>query len=165
RVFTRRFEAELRYCLSKEQAQRVLMRFYDTWSIVLAGYFGNCLNAGPDRSPRCGVVRWPTEMRGFYGHSHVSSSILAVIHGRKQAAFACSLLVALTFSRAAQAAEIAFQSQDGRRIVVAAEARTRITLDGVLDEDVWRTAVPAADFVQAEPHGGDASPERTEVRR
>ncbi len=103
-------------------------------------------------------------MRGFYGHSHVSSGIVGVIHGWKQAAFACSLLVALTFSRTAQAAEIAFQSQDGRRIVVAAEARTRITLDGVLDEDVWRTAVPASDFVQAEPHEGEAATERTEVR-
>ena len=87
-----------------------------------------------------------------------------MIHGWKQAAFACSLLVALTFGRAAQAAEIAFQSQDGRRIVVAAEARTRITLDGVLDEDVWRTAMPASDFVQAEPHEGEAATERTEVR-
>ena len=103
-------------------------------------------------------------MRGFYGHSHVSSGIVAVIHGWKQAAFTCSLLVALTFSRAAWAAEIAFQSQDGRRTVVAAEARTRITLDGVLDEDVWRTAVPASDFVQAEPHEGEAATERTEVR-
>src|SRR5205809_6767012 len=103
-------------------------------------------------------------MRGFYGHSHVSSGIVAVIHGWKQAAFTCSLLVALTFSRAAWAAEIAFQSQDGRRTVVAAEARTRITLGGVLDEDVWRPAVPAAGFVPAEPDGGEAATQRTEVR-
>ena len=37
-------------------------------------------------------------------------------------------------------------------------------MDGRLDEDVWRAAAPAGDFVQAEPHEGQAATERTEVR-
>jgi hypothetical protein len=56
------------------------------------------------------------------------------------------------------------QSPDGRRIVGAAEARAPITLDGALDEEVWRTAQPAGDFVQAEPHEGQAATELTDVR-
>jgi hypothetical protein len=72
----------------------------------------------------------------------------------------CCLLV----GSAAEAADIAFQSPDGRRAVGAAEARTPITLDGALDEEVWRTAAPAADFLQAEPHEGQPATELTEVR-
>jgi hypothetical protein len=103
-------------------------------------------------------------MRGFYGHSRVSSGNLVRVRGRIQAGSACCFLVMLSFSRAVRAAEIALQSQDGRRVIVAAEARTPITLDGVLDEDVWRAAVPASDFVQAEPHEGQAATEPTDVR-
>jgi hypothetical protein len=56
------------------------------------------------------------------------------------------------------------QSPDGRRLVVAAESRAAITLDGALEEEVWRVAEPAADFIQAEPHEGTAASEATEVR-
>ena len=56
------------------------------------------------------------------------------------------------------------QSPDGRRTVAAAESHTPITLDGALDEEVWRVAEPAGDFVQAEPHEGTAATEATEVR-
>ena len=55
-------------------------------------------------------------------------------------------------------------SPDGRRSVTMVEARAPIVLDGVLDEEVWRAAVPAADFVQAEPHEGQPATESTEVR-
>ena len=48
--------------------------------------------------------------------------------------------------------------------MAAAEARADITLDGALDEEVWRTAQPAGDFVQAEPHEGQAATELTDVR-
>ena len=57
-----------------------------------------------------------------------------------------------------------FQSPDGRRSVGAVEAHAPITLDGTLDEEVWRTAEPAAEFIQAEPHEGQPATERTEVR-
>src|SRR5689334_5527353 len=50
------------------------------------------------------------------------------------------------------------------RVVTAAETRTPITLDGVLDEEAWLAAEPATDFIQAEPHEGQAATERTTVR-
>ena len=50
------------------------------------------------------------------------------------------------------------------RIATIVEMRTPITLDGVLDEEVWQTAEAATDFVQAEPHEGQPATERTEVR-
>jgi hypothetical protein len=56
------------------------------------------------------------------------------------------------------------QSADGRRSVTAQQAHTAITLDGALDEDAWRAAEPAADFVQAEPLEGQQASELTEVR-
>ena len=59
-------------------------------------------------------------------------------------------------------AAVAF-AQD-RRTVTATEARGPITLDGALDEASWRLAQPAIDFVQAEPHEGQAASEATDVR-
>lgn len=44
------------------------------------------------------------------------------------------------------------------------ETHTPIVMDGTLDEDVWRAAEPAGDFVQAEPHEGQAATELTDVR-
>ncbi len=44
------------------------------------------------------------------------------------------------------------------------ETRAPITVDGALDEEVWQSAQPAGDFVQAEPHEGQAATEPTEVR-
>ncbi len=38
------------------------------------------------------------------------------------------------------------------------------TIDGALDESVWQTATPVADFIQAEPVEGSPASERTEVR-
>ena len=67
-------------------------------------------------------------------------------------------------SAPAAAADLPFQSPDGRRTVGAVETRAPITLDGVLDEEVWRAAVPASDFLQAEPHEGQPATELTEVR-
>src|SRR5947209_12947399 len=54
-------------------------------------------------------------------------------------------------------------SADGRRSVVAVEASTPVTLDGALDEEVWRTGEPAGGFIQAEPHEGQPASEPTEV--
>ena len=39
-----------------------------------------------------------------------------------------------------------------------------MTLDGVLDEEAWRRADIAGDFVQSEPNTGQPATERTEVR-
>ena len=39
-----------------------------------------------------------------------------------------------------------------------------MTIDGALDEEPWRAAQPAGDFVQAEPQEGEPASELTEVR-
>ena len=70
----------------------------------------------------------------------------------------------MLFSVSAMASLRAFQAPDGRRTVGAVESRAPIVLDGVLDEDAWRTAAPASDFVQAEPREGQPATERTDVR-
>ena len=62
------------------------------------------------------------------------------------------------------AAGLTLQSPDGRRQVGAVEALAPITLDGVLDEEVWRRAAPADGFLQAEPHEGQPATEITQVR-
>lgn len=55
-------------------------------------------------------------------------------------------------------------SPDGRRKMTAVQATTPIVIDGVLDEEVWQRATPAADFVQADPLEGQPATELTEVR-
>jgi Domain of unknown function (DUF5916)/Carbohydrate family 9 binding domain-like len=76
----------------------------------------------------------------------------------------CARFLAFPVPLHAAGVPITFQSPDGRRLVIAAESHAPIVLDGALDEEVWRTAEPAADFVQAEPREGDAATETTEVR-
>src|SRR5437764_3582367 len=65
---------------------------------------------------------------------------------------AASMLIGLPLAAALVAAPLGLgsellqlQSADGRRSIVAIEAKTPPTLDGALDEDVWRAAQPAAD--------------------
>jgi len=69
--------------------------------------------------------------------------------------FICTAFVCLA-AGAATAAE-------PRRATIA-EIRAPIVLDGVLDEESWRTAEAVTDFIQAEPHEGQPATERTEVR-
>jgi len=75
--------------------------------------------------------------------------------GRRPRLVLCAALCAFA-ARTAAAAD--------PRIVTAVETRTPITLDGILDDEAWITAEPATDFVQAEPHEGQAATERTTVR-
>jgi hypothetical protein len=53
---------------------------------------------------------------------------------------------------------------DAERPHVRAAPAGEILLDGILDEAVWRAALPATGFTQAEPREGRAATERTEVR-
>src|SRR6476660_4909216 len=79
----------------------------------------------------------------------------------------CCVVGAVAIARPqAIGASGAVQMQGGgaRRGVVAVEAAAPIVVDGALDEQVWRDAEPAADFVQAEPHEGEPATEATEVR-
>src|SRR4051812_23128117 len=39
-----------------------------------------------------------------------------------------------------------------------------ISVDGRLDEEAWKRAIPASDFIQQEPDNGAPATERTEVR-
>ena len=50
------------------------------------------------------------------------------------------------------------------KIVKAVPIHEKITLDGHLEEPAWKLALPATDFVEQQPHVGEISPERTEVR-
>ena len=73
-------------------------------------------------------------------------------------------ILALALALSALPCAAGAQSLDGRRAVTAVESEAAIVVDGALDEQVWRVAVPAADFVQAEPHEGAPATEITEVR-
>lgn len=55
-------------------------------------------------------------------------------------------------------------SPDGRRQVTAVALTGAITVDGVLDEDVWTRAVPATGFIQSDPLEGQPATDATEVR-
>jgi hypothetical protein len=68
------------------------------------------------------------------------------------------------FAAADGAATLQLSGADGRRTLTAIESRAPITLDGTLDEEAWQLAQPATDFVQAEPHEGQAASEPTAVR-
>lgn len=37
-------------------------------------------------------------------------------------------------------------------------------INGIPNEDVWRLAEPATDFIQRDPHEGEAESERSEIR-
>jgi uncharacterized protein DUF5916/cellulose/xylan binding protein with CBM9 domain len=67
-------------------------------------------------------------------------------------------------ARAIEIETLQITSSDGRRTVTAVEASSPIVVDGALDEPAWQQAVPAGDFVQAEPHEGENATERTDVR-
>jgi Domain of unknown function (DUF5916)/Carbohydrate family 9 binding domain-like len=64
----------------------------------------------------------------------------------------------------ADGSETPTQPGDTRRVVTATAASAPITVDGSLEEEVWRVAEPADGFVQAEPHEGEPASEQTEVR-
>lgn len=51
-----------------------------------------------------------------------------------------------------------------RPTITAAAAKERPRIDGVLDDEVWRSATPVSGFVQAEPQEGAPASEATEVR-
>ena len=52
----------------------------------------------------------------------------------------------------------------GARVLAATRASGPVKVDGVLDDEAWRAAPVAGEFVQSEPATGQAASERTEVR-
>jgi hypothetical protein len=71
------------------------------------------------------------------------------------------LLLAVAASARAQTT---VTSPDGRRQLTAAPANGVITIDGTLDEEVWRRAEAASNFTQADPVEGAPATDVTEVR-
>jgi hypothetical protein len=57
-----------------------------------------------------------------------------------------------------------YEAVRASKIARAVRIDEKITLDGLLEEPVWKLALPATDFVEQQPHVGEISPERTEVR-
>jgi len=75
-----------------------------------------------------------------------------------------ALVLLMALSPIAVSAQPTFTSPDGRKQMTAAPTTSPITIDGVLDEEVWQRAPPAADFIQADPVEGQPATEITEVR-
>ena len=71
-------------------------------------------------------------------------------------------LLAIPSALLAQTQQVS--SPDGRRQLTAFALNGPITIDGDLDEEVWRLADPATGFVQADPLEGQPATEATEVR-
>ncbi len=54
--------------------------------------------------------------------------------------------------------------QEGTQSAEAVRVDHRPNLDGTLDDPLWRSANPIADFRQREPHEGEPATEKTEIR-
>ena len=74
------------------------------------------------------------------------------------------LLLTLCLSPALAEVAVSPQSPRPERTITALRLESTITVDGDLDEQEWRLAEPASDFIQQDPHTGQPSTERTEVR-
>ena len=83
--------------------------------------------------------------------------------GRGRIAVAASLVSVFLVAPVAAQAPVA-GSPDRRRAVAAVRVTSPVTIDGVLDEEVWRSAPAADHFVQADPLEGQPATEATEVR-
>ena len=55
-------------------------------------------------------------------------------------------------------------TRQAKKTITALRVESTITIDGELDEQEWALAEPATDFIQQNPHTGEPSTERTEVR-
>jgi hypothetical protein len=81
----------------------------------------------------------------------------------KAASFLAVLLVICLFAGSAPA----FQSNSGdsadRRATIV-RAKSRIAIDGLLNEPDWLEAVPVGEILQRDPHPGERASERTELK-
>ncbi|HUQ85939.1 MAG TPA: RluA family pseudouridine synthase [Vicinamibacterales bacterium] len=75
-----------------------------------------------------------------------------------------AVIAVLTLCSLPAFAQTAISSPDGRRQMQAVQTTSPIVVDGALDEDVWKRAAPATDFIQADPLEGQPATEITEVR-
>ncbi len=91
---------------------------------------------------------------------------MTTVSPREIPRYLCALLIGFVSVPSASAQQTDQNGNLDRRIVQAArlDDEERITLDGRLDEPVWKRAVPAADFIQVDPSNGSPATEPTEVR-
>jgi hypothetical protein len=64
----------------------------------------------------------------------------------------------------APAAPINYETARLSKVAIAIRINEKITLDGRFEEPAWNLALPATDFTQSQPHPGEPSRERTELR-
>ena len=56
------------------------------------------------------------------------------------------------------------QAQDEKPVIETRDiGMSEIKLDGILDEEVWRSVTPATGFIQEEPSEGEACTEESEI--
>ena len=83
---------------------------------------------------------------------------------RRYRFFAPILATMLIFPVALAAQNSANGAEPETRVITAAQLQGQtINLDGIVDEAVWKTAIPARDFVQVEPTEGGVPSESTLV--
>ena len=83
------------------------------------------------------------------------------------AAVGASVLVALLIVCSLAPGSLAFQanvdaSREARTTV--ARAKSRITVDGLLNEPDWLEAIPVGEILQRDPHPGEKASEKTELK-
>jgi hypothetical protein len=83
-----------------------------------------------------------------------------MVRSRLIVAISFGILIVAPFRTAVAGA----QEEAARKSLAAARRTSPVELDGALTEGAWQAAQPIADFVQQEPHIGEPSTERTEVR-
>ena len=78
--------------------------------------------------------------------------------------FGRGLLVWLAFLPEQATAQVNYETARRERHLEAVKSTGPITIDGALDEAVWREAPIAAGFLQSEPDEGEPASQQTEVR-
>ena len=126
------------------------------------------MTAAPDPRPGVGRRRTTSSRHpgGTVSRRFTSVSLAALALAVTFAPPAAARQSGARGSRAAAVAHgaVAARAPDGRLVVVAAEAKTPVRVDGALDDAVWREAMPVGGFVQSEPQDGQPATEPTAVR-
>lgn len=119
----------------------------------------------PVRRPQCERrlrLYWPFNPLPFVVsrvRPVISNSRMVLMRQRSFAVLALSLIGAFTWQVAGAAAQ-----PPSDQVAVATRVTERPKIDGVLDEEFWRTITPITDFKQREPREGAEPTERTEAR-
>ncbi len=88
----------------------------------------------------------------------------SILNGVKKGGVGYFLLITGCLTTGQIQAGVSPQNHPQARTVTALHVESTITVDGELDEPEWKLAEPATDFIQQNPHTGQPSSERTEVR-